>query len=855
MRTLSHDSGGGARMTNANLGKKSAGKKLPRIELRMLSFDLKERVHIARLMTDAGFSIRNESAANIERFERRIIDDEWDLVFLDARKSIASVSKIVNLVNQHAPKVPIFGVINAEQGNQDDLMALGIIDLFNSDSMQRMPSSVMRELGAKADRELALEARRLQNEIKVAVDERTVLAEIGRLVSSSLDIGLVYEQLIEQIRRLLPVESAAILVADVASDSVIFEHVTGTSLPGFEQGLVMPMSSFTDANQLARFVLVLDTELLEDMRSEYPGIESLLDTGVRSAMSTPLIHRDEVVGILATTTTEENAYTPEHVEIAERVSAQISGALANSRLHAQISHIARVRQILVQIGRDANVAQDEAGLYESIFENLRELISIDRGAIALVKDESESVYFSYVDGVDIEGNRVGDTLNISDLAAGVLSDSRLLSTLTIESPDVTKIEREKLQQGNLLSNMRSPLRVRDEVVGFISISSLEEGSYDKTHLALLERVADQISPVIESLRLLEKVRSLAATVETTLDLVAICDLQGISSYMNPAGLKMLNLGEQSSGIGVDLAGFIPEEIAHMIRTSGLRQADIMGGWQAEILLTPRNAIDSFPIEIQLVPVRNSEDAMVSVNVFMRDLREREAGQIERREFVSTVSHELRTPLTSMKMYTDMLGEGDAGELNDQQLRRVNNLKSTVDRLSRMVDDLNVVSMLEAGRFSLQIDRWDIDDVVVSAVEISEPNFAERGIVVKTNHSDKPAFVDADRERILQVMINLLNNAAKYADKETEATITISVDEHEVLVEVADKGPGIEQDELEAVFESFYRSKSARISRVSGSGLGLSIAKGFIEAQGGRIWAESTLGEGSRFMFTLPVVLN
>lgn len=112
-----------------------------------------------------------------------------------------------------------------------------------------MPNSVIRELGAKADRELAVEARRLQNEIKIAVDERTVLAEIDRLVSSSLDIGLIYEQLIEQVKRLIPVEAAAIIVAYVASDSVTFEHITGTLMPGFEQRLVIPMSSFTDANQ------------------------------------------------------------------------------------------------------------------------------------------------------------------------------------------------------------------------------------------------------------------------------------------------------------------------------------------------------------------------------------------------------------------------------------------------------------------------------------------------------------------------------------------------------------------------------------------------------------------------------
>ncbi len=676
-------------------------KKLPRIELRMLSFDLGERVSIARILTDAGFSLRNESAANFERFERRVADDIWDLIFIDVRKPYSAVVDVVGLVNQYAPKVPIFGVMGEGQENIAELMELGIVDLFQTDSMQRMPSSIIRELGAKVDRELALEARRLQNEMKNVGDERTVLAEIGRLVSSSLDIGMVYDQLIDQVKQLIPLDSAAIAVADVATDSVIFEHVTGKRVRGFEQGFVIPMSSFTNANQLARFVLVLDTELLEEMRSEFPGIQSLLDTGVRSAMSTPLIHRDEVVGLLLTTSSKRNAYGPEHVEMVERIGAQISGALANSRLHAELERISQTREILIRIGRDANAARDEDELYASVFKHLREVIPIDRGVVALATETRDSVSIAYVDGVEIDGLRVGNTLNISDFASNVLVESRLLTARITPNSEVTEVEVESLKQGDLKSNIRSPLRARDSVIGFVSISAADESVYAESDLTLLERVADQISPVIESLRLLEKVQSLAATVETTLDLVAISDLRGVATYINPAGMKMLNIAERSSGAGVDLTDYISDDIAEIIRTSGLHQAEVMGGWQAEISLSPRDAENTIPVEMLIVPVRNTDNEMTAVNVFMRDLREREAVQIERREFVSTVSHELRTPLTSMKIYTDMLGAGDAGELNGQQQRLVNNLKSTVDRLSRMVDDLNVVSMLEAGRFSLQ----------------------------------------------------------------------------------------------------------------------------------------------------------
>lgn len=821
----------------------------------MLSFNLEERVDIARHLTDAGFSVRNESAANVERFERRLADDVWDLIFIDARVSMELVEEIADLVRQHSAEVPIFGVISPGQNNQSNLMDLGFIDLFRSEGMQRMPNSVSRELGAKADRELADEARRLQSEIKYAGDERAVLAEIGRLVSSSLDIGMVYDQLVEQINQLIPLDSAAIAIADVETDTVTFEHVAGVPLEGFEQGRVIPMSSFTDADQLARFVLVLDTDLLEEMRTQYPGINVLLDAGIRSAMSTPLIHLDEVVGMLATASTEENAYGPEHVEAAERISSQISGALANSRLHTRISRIAHVREILVQIGRDASVARDLETLYASVFRNLKELFAIDRGAIALTVDDNESVEMAYVEGVDIESFGTGDRFAIGQLSSEVLENSRLLSSDSGESPDVTEVERGTLEIGNLNSNVRSPLRARDSVIGFISISATSGSAYDKNHLALLERVADQITPVIESMRLLDQVQSLAATVESTLDLVAIAELDGVARYINPAGKRMLNLDEASTGAGVALTNFVSDEVGEVILSSGIRQAEIIGGWQAEISLVPLNSEEPIPVEMQIVPVRTQSGGMIAVNVFMRDLREREAGQIERREFVSTVSHELRTPLTSMKMYTDMLGEGDAGELNDQQQRLVNNMKSTVDRLSRMVDDLNVVSMLEAGRFSLQIETFDMEELVVSAIEISEPNFTKRKIKVRTVHSDLPALVDADRERMLQVMVNLLNNAAKYADAESETTATILVDDHEVRVEIADEGPGIESAELEAVFESFYRSKSARISRVAGSGLGLSIAKGFVEAQGGRIWAESEVGKGSTFSFTLPIMIS
>lgn len=839
-------------MTSAKLENETTGEKRPRIEIRMLSFAVEERTEIAQLLTGASYSVSNESAANYDRFEHRLKEDEWDVIFVDARIPFESVSLALDLVREFTDCVPVFAMVESHQKNQADLMEHGVADLFTADDLQRLPGVVTRELEASDNRTMALEARRLQDEINFAGNELGVLAKIGQLVSSSLDIGQIFDQVVEQIQLLIPLDTAAIAVADVETNSINLEYVSGQELPGFPQGKIMPMSEFTSASQLARFVLVLDTGLLEEMRSEYEGIKTLLDAGVKSIMATPLIHNDEVVGFLATTSSEENAYGPEHVEAAERIGTQISGALANSRLHARISYISGVREFLVQLGREAASARDIRAVYESVFRNLKNLLPLDRGVIALQGDDGKSLIIDHVDGHEIDGLCEGDVVDLNESSIAVLSQSHLINVDTAHKLKTSDPTGGKLATAGFPSSMRTPLRSRDSVIGVLTVSASAENVYAQRHMSLLERVSDQISPVIESLNLQKRVQSLAAAVESTLDLFAITDLEGITSYLNPAGLRMLGLDEDDSGIGVNLKDFLSTETADAIRTVGLQQAANLGGWQSEISLTPTGADAPIPVELLLVPAGTQNGEMTSVNVFMRDLRDREAVRVERREFVSTVSHELRTPLTSMKMYTDMLGEGDAGELNPQQKRLVTNLQSTVDRLTRMVDDLNVVSMLEAGRFTLQTETFDMNDLVASAVEISNPSFVDRNMTIQVIGSGASASVDSDRERMLQVMVNLLNNAAKYAEAGTKTTVTVLADEQDVRVEVADRGPGIAGEDLVAIFESFYRGENVRSSRIPGSGLGLSIARGFVEAQGGRIWAESELGKGSTFIFTLPL---
>jgi len=217
------------------------------------------------------------------------------------------------------------------------------------------------------------------------------------------------------------------------------------------------------------------------------------------------------------------------------------------------------------------------------------------------------------------------------------------------------------------------------------------------------------------------------------------------------------------------------------------------------------------------------------------------------EVVSTVSHELRSPLTSVKGYTSLLlNRWD--RLNDDQKRMMlEQVHHDADRVTRLVTELLDISRLESGKLRLRRQMVDVTELtkrVVEKVTMAYPDLEVQSALP----TDLP-LVYADPDKVEQVLTNLLENAAKYADGR-HASVEARVDEgvHELAVAVSDRGQGIPPDDLSRLFTKFFRSAEGR---PTGSGLGLYIAKGLVQAHGGRLVAESTVGHGSTFTFVLP----
>jgi signal transduction histidine kinase len=221
-------------------------------------------------------------------------------------------------------------------------------------------------------------------------------------------------------------------------------------------------------------------------------------------------------------------------------------------------------------------------------------------------------------------------------------------------------------------------------------------------------------------------------------------------------------------------------------------------------------------------------------------------------FVSMVSHELRTPMTSIKGYVDNLLDGVAGDLNEKHAYYLSRVKHNVERLTRMINDLLDLSRIEAGVVQLQVGPVSIHDLVTDVVEGFRTIAREKSITVQARHEKALPTVPGDRDKLYQVLTNLIQNAIKFTPRGGDVRISARRrDDGFVQVCVADTGCGIPSAECRKVFEKFYRGESAP-PEAQGAGLGLAITKSLVELHGGQIWVESAPGQGSRFSFTLPI---
>jgi signal transduction histidine kinase len=229
-------------------------------------------------------------------------------------------------------------------------------------------------------------------------------------------------------------------------------------------------------------------------------------------------------------------------------------------------------------------------------------------------------------------------------------------------------------------------------------------------------------------------------------------------------------------------------------------------------------------------------------------------------FVSFVAHELKNPMASIKGYTELVAKGMAGPVNDMQSSFLATVRSNVDRMNTIVSDLNDLTKIQVGNLRLDFNTVSIADVLDDVARSLKRQIEEKEQQMALNLPDDLPAVWADGSRLAQILTNLVSNAHKYTPERGVFDVSaerLMVNEGSlagaefVHVWVKDQGIGISEEDQKKIFQQYFRTDNAK-EMASGTGLGLSITKSLVELQGGRIWFESKLGEGTTFHVTLPV---
>jgi PAS domain S-box-containing protein len=449
---------------------------------------------------------------------------------------------------------------------------------------------------------------------------------------------------------------------------------------------------------------------------------------------------------------------------------------------------------------------------------------------------------------------VGQTLSSgAELPGRAWKDSRAVWITDLISLPASPRLQSALRQG-MVSGWAVPVRAGNSVLAVLEFYSRFRLREDADAMAAIETAAASLGQMLARSQERGRAEELYRQQEILLDSVAdgICgvDRHGKVSFANPAAARLLGAPASS------LTGKPVHDLLHGAAPANLRCAEDCALRRASTRQAAASGEDSifrvdgssFAAEYSLTPILDQGHFSGSVLSF-RDVSQRTALDRLKDEFISTVSHELRTPLTSIRGALGLLSSGVLGEVNEKAANLLRIALTNSDRLVRLINDILDLERIQSGREPLAFQPIQLSDIIKQAIGDMQPVADAAG--VQLLHDTSKAEIDADPDRLLQVLTNLLSNAVKFSPPNSTVSIMLRPGVSGITLSVIDHGRGIPADKLEAVFGRFQQVDASDSRQKGGSGLGLAICRTIVLQHSGRIWAERNPIRGTTFRVFLP----
>lgn len=395
-----------------------------------------------------------------------------------------------------------------------------------------------------------------------------------------------------------------------------------------------------------------------------------------------------------------------------------------------------------------------------------------------------------------------------------------------------------------------PVVISGKLVGLINVASTEAGRYGENQASILYTIINQAATAVSKLQnVLESEKGkLAAIIYSLTDGVIMVNNDNQLLVYNPMVREFFNVPKDRALTTYDIVDGLAGKVDLRTKIEQALKED-------KSITLPEVYLKDKALEITVSPVKDNAGAKIGASVLFHDITTEKSLEKLRQEFIAMMVHELRAPLTAVRWSSESLIKNLA-QAQGVDPNKVKDTAVTIETASNnmleLVNDLLDVAKIEAGKFELNVQEYDLTEIINSQVQIFKPQAELKHLAL--NVIAPPKFlIKLDKVRVSQVLGNLLSNAVKYSDS-GQIDVSLQVDEknNQAVVAVKDSGVGIPPEDLNMLFSKFKQLKSSDRTR-KGTGLGLVVSKGIVESHGGKIWAESA-GEnlGGTFYFSLPI---